>query len=732
MQGNSGNIKGIAARAGNWSARHRKLAIWGWVAFLVFAVMVGSNLPAKQLKQSDKYSGESGQAQRTLDREFPQEAGEMVLVQSASKTADEPSFKAAVADVEKRFSKLDEVGTVTDPYAVGGDAISKDRHSVLVTAEIKGDAEKAVDKVQPLVDQVAAAQKSHPELRIESFGTSAEKELQDVFMTDLKKAGMLSIPLTLLILLVVFGSLIAAGVPMLLALSAVAATMGLISIPSQAFPIDEGANEVILLIGLAVGVDYSLFYMRRVREERKAGRDHKTALEIAASTSGRTVLVSGLTVMAAMAGMFFAGDKGFVALGLGALLVVGVAMVGSLTVLPAMIAWLGNRSEKPRRFRKQRRERTPRESRFWPAVTSRVMRHPVISAVAATAVLVVLALPALGMKTTFMSASDLPQDIPVMETYNRIDKAFPFEDNQATVVIEGENVKSAQMAKAIDELKQKALASGQMHNTIETEYSNDGTVALVSIPSDGNGNDAASKDALSTLRNEIVPATVGSVTGADVNVSGTTAENVDANEQLTNAVPIVFGFVLTLAFGLLLVTFRSIVIPIKAIALNLLSVAAAYGVLTFVFQQGHFESLLGFHSNGGVASWLPLFMFVVLFGLSMDYHVLILSRVREAVDRGMRTEDAVSYGIKRSAGVVTSAAFVMVVVFSVFATLQIIEFKEMGVGLAVAVLIDATIVRAVLLPATMKLLGEWNWYLPRSLGWLPKVTVEKEVEPAKA
>ena len=438
--------------------------------------------------------------------------------------------------------------------------------------------------------------------------------------------------------------------------------------------------------------------------------------------------------MVAMAGMFFAGDKGFVGLGLGAMMVVGVAMVGSLTVLPAMIAWLGDRVEKGRlpRIRRNKARRSVGESRMWTAIINRVLKRPVVSAVAATAFLLVLAAPAVNMKTTFMSASDLPQDIPVMQTFNRIEAAFPFEDNQAAVVIKGENVKSEKMTQAIAELSKQALASGQMHRDIETEYSKDGTVAQVTIPMDGDGNDQASKDALSTLRNDIVPATVGNLSGYDANVAGTTAQNVDANEQLTKAVPIVFGFVLILAFMILLVTFRSIVIPIKAILLNLLSVGAAYGVLTYVFQYGHFENALGFHSNGGVASWLPLFMFVVLFGLSMDYHVFILSRVKEAVDRGMRTEDAVSYGIKSTAGVVTSAAFVMVAVFAVFGTLQIIEFKEMGVGLAVAIFLDATIVRAVLLPATMKLLGEHNWYLPSSLNWLPKVKGEGEVVPAKA
>ncbi len=735
MQSNGRQIKGIAARAGHWSASHRKLAIWGWVALLVVAIFVGNSIPAKQLTDTDKAVGESGRAQVTLDKAFPQPASEMVLVHSDKKTYDDAGFHAASDDLVKSLRDLGVVATVTDPYEHHGDLVSKDKHSVLVTLDIKGDADKAVDKVDPIVRSVESSQAAHRDMRIESFGTSADKELDNVFMKDLQKAGMLSIPVTLLILLVVFGSLVAAGVPLLLALSAVMATMGLVALPSQIFPIDEGASEVILLIGLAVGVDYSLFYMRREREERAAGHDPQTALQRAAETSGRAVLVSGLTVMVAMAGMFFAGDKGFVGLGLGAMMVVGVAMVGSLTVLPAMIAWLGDRVEKGRLPRLRRRNRTRRnvgESRMWTAIIDRVLKRPVVSAVAATALLLVLAAPAVNMKTTFMSASDLPQDIPVMQTFNRIEAAFPFEDNQSAVVIKGENVKSEQMTKAIAELSKQALATGQMHKDIETEYSKDGTVAQVTIPMDGNGNDDASKEALSTLRNDIVPATVGNLSGYDANVAGTTAQNVDANAQLTKAVPIVFGFVLILAFMILLVTFRSIVIPIKAILLNLLSVGAAYGVLTYVFQYGHFESALGFHSNGGVASWLPLFMFVVLFGLSMDYHVFILSRVKEAVDRGMRTEDAVSYGIKSTAGVVTSAAFVMVAVFAVFGTLQIIEFKEMGVGLAVAVFLDATIVRAVLLPATMKLLGEHNWYLPRSLNWLPKVKGEGEVVPAKA
>jgi uncharacterized membrane protein YdfJ with MMPL/SSD domain len=281
-------------------------------------------------------------------------------------------------------------------------------------------------------------------------------------------------------------------------------------------------------------------------------------------------------------------------------------------------------------------------------------------------------------------------------------------------------------------MTQKALASGEMSEPVTTTISPDKTVAAVSIPLDGNGTDEVSEAALATLRDSVIPSTVGSVNGVEANVTGMTAGSKDFNDSMSSHLPIVFAFVLGLAFLLLLVTFRSIVVPIKAIVLNLLSVGASYGILKLVFQDGHGESILGFESTGGITSWLPLFLFVILFGLSMDYHVFILSRIREGVNRGLTTDDAVAQGIKQTAGVVTSAAIVMVAVFSIFGSLSMIEFKQMGVGLAVAVLIDATIVRGVLLPAAMKLLGDWNWYLPKRLRWLPEIAHEPAVEPARA
>jgi RND superfamily putative drug exporter len=510
-------------------------------------------------------------------------------------------------------------------------------------------------------------------------------------------------------------------------------TLGILGPVSQLYPVDEQISSVILLVGLAVGVDYSLFNLRRQREERRAGHSNEAALAIAAATSGRAVLVSGITVMIAMAGMFLTGSATFMSFAIGTILVVAVAMLGSLTVLPAVLSKLGDKVDRGRVPIVSRLQgRNGGESRVWSAVLDRVLRHPLVSAVLAGAVLVVLAIPALRLNTVDSGVEGIPDSLPIMQTYERIQDAFPGGPIPLVAVIQADDVNDPAVVAGLEDMSEAALATDLMNKPVSVEVNPDGTVAVVSIPMKGNGTDSTSVAALETLREDVIPATVGQLDGVDTYVTGMTAGSEDFNEQMSSRAPLVFAFVLGLAFILLMATFRSIVIALKAIVLNLLSVAAAYGVLVWVFQDGHGEKLLGFESNGGIASWLPLFLFVLLFGLSMDYHVFIISRIREAFDGGMSTGDAVAHGIKSTAGVVTSAAVVMVAVFGVFATLGMLDFKQMGVGLAVAVLIDATIVRAVLLPATMKMLGDWNWYLPSWLGWLPKVSAEPEVEGARA
>ncbi len=698
--------------------------------FVVVAVLVGNAVGQNEIHGADDFNGESGRAERALYDAGLRPNHENVLIQDETLTIADPEFRAAIDETTTRLSQAQYVRNVESPPR--GGAISADKQSALVEFEITGDDLEAQDRLAPAEDAIEAVQADHPDLLVEQFGNvSSNKELNDTFTEDLLQAETFSLPITLLILVIAFGTLVAALVPLLLGFSAVIAAMSLVAIPSQLSPVDSNVSSVILLIGLAVGVDYSLFYLRREREERAAGRDERTALEVAAATSGRAVLISGLTVIVAMAGMFLSGDKTFYSFAEGTILVVAIAMFASLTVLPAVLAWLGDRVEKGRLPFLGRR-RGGGESRFWSATVDRVTRRPWLSILIAGGALVALSVPALNMKIVVSSVDDLPQDLPVIETYNRLKDAFPKEGVTVDVVVESDDVRGGQTKFNIDSLERLAAESPAVIGDTEVTYSKDGTVALVEIPTVGNGNDDESTAALNEIRDQIIPATVGGNPGVTVNVTGDAAASKDFRDQLVDRLPLIFAFVFALAFLLMLVTFRSIVIPIKAIVLNLLSIGAAYGVLVLVFQEGYGEDLLGFTSNGGVTSWLPLFLFVILFGLSMDYHVFILSRVREAYDSGMSTPDAVRHGISTTAGTVTSAAMVMVFVFSVFITLTFLDFKEMGVGLAVAVLIDATIVRGVLLPASMKVLGDWNWYLPKWLEWLPHAAEPKPADPQPA
>jgi RND superfamily putative drug exporter len=611
--------------------------------------------------------------------------------------------------------------------------ISKDRHAALVEFDLAGDQQKAQDKVQPFLDSTALLQKQHPGFTIGEFGfASANHVLSKTLNADFKRAEYSSLPVTLVILLVAFGALVAAGLPVLLAFSGVLATIGLSTLASHLVPAGDPTQSVILLIGMAVGVDYSLFYIRREREERSRGAGHREALLRTAGSSGYAVFISGLTVLIAMAGMLFTGNPIFTSIAVGAMLMVAVALIGSLSILPALLSRLGDRVNKGRLPFLGRRTHT--ESRVWSAVLNAVLRRPLLSAAVSGGALLALALPTLSLHTQLPSFTDLPKSIGIVRTYDSIQANFPGAQTPAVVVVKAPDVTSPGVSSAIRELERRALASGQVEQPVFSQVNPDRTVATVSLPLVGNGDNGTSVQALQLLRGTLIPETLGAVDGVDTAVTGETAGTHDFNEQMKSHAPLVFGFVLLLCFLLLLVTFRSIVIPIKAVLLNLLSVGAAYGLLVLVFQHTWAEGLLGFHSNGAIASWLPLFMFVILFGLSMDYHVFILSRVKELVDDGMPTEEAVATGIKRTASTVTSAAVVMVAVFAIFVTLSTLDIKQMGFGLAAAILIDSTIVRAVLLPSVMKLLGDWNWYLPAWLQWLPGLSVEEKIDrpPAPA
>ena len=719
----------LAGRAGSWSAANWKKALFGAFAAAVVAMGIGQATGHVQMRDSQAASGENAKALAMREAgNFKQPAQESVLVKSATYTAKEPIVQAAIAGVIQNLARQPNVTGLRDPRTLPGNSglVSRDGHFVLIQFDVRGDPDKAQEKVAPIIAAVAAAQSANPGISIREVGeASANYELNKTFNKDFGRAELMTVPITLIILLAAFGALVAAGLPVLLAIGAVLASLGLFSAITHLYPVDyQSSSAVMLLVGMAVGVDYSLFYLRREREERAAGSEPRPALLRAAATSGQAVLISGCTVLIAMAGLFIAGNRIFTGMALGTMLVVLAAVIGSLTALPAMLAKLGDRVDRGRIPFTGSRKHSAGESRFWGFVLDRVLRHPAASIALAGGLLVLAATPMMSMHTKLPSFTDMPRELPIVKTYKAVVAAFPGAPTPAAVVVRAPNVRAPVVATAIRSLERRAVASGQMFQPITMSVSPDKTVADIAIPLAGNGDNAASLAALRTLRSVVLPATLGNVSGVDYAVAGQTAGTHDFNELMKARMPWVILFVLALAFVLLLATFRSVVIPLTAIALNVLSVGAAYGLLVLIFQHTWTQGVLQFTSNRSITSWLPMFLFVVLFGLSMDYHVFILSRIKELHDGGLSTEEAVSRGIRRTAGTVTSAAIIMVAVFAIFGTLRLIMMKQMGVGLGLAVLIDATVIRGVLLPATMKLLGEWNWYMPRWLDWVPRLTPE--------
>jgi RND superfamily putative drug exporter len=718
----------VAARLGGWSVRHRKTAILGWLLLVGVAAM-GAAAGQQKMTMDEYAAGESAQAVRILDEAgIRPGAREMVLVHGDALTADDAEFRTAVGAVVSGVQNTGQVTDVRDPYAIG--LVSPDRHSVLVQFTMTGQAESSGQRVQPVLDAVQAVRAAHPALRIDQFGeASASKWFSDTVLRDFRRAEWTAVPLALGILLVAFGAFLAAVLPVGLAMTAFIAANGLLALISHRMHVDESASSVMLLIGLAVGVDYCLFYLRREREERAAGRDAATALSIAAATSGRSVLVSGATVVAAMSGMFLSGMLLFNGFALATIIVVLIAMLGSVTVLPATLSLLGDRVEFGR-IPGLARLRRPRGSGAWAAVLDRVLARPWISATLSAAFLAVLAVPVLGMHTEKLSLDkQLPAGTPVVEAYHRIAAAFPGGPAPAQVVLQADDIESVGVRQAIADFTAAALRTGLVSQPVQVSTYAPQGVAVIAVPLAGNGSDATSLQALRTLRTDVIPATLSTVSGARAYVAGDLAFSTDFNDRLRQSIVPVLLFVMGMAFLLMLWSFRSITIAVVSILLNVLSVAAAFGVIVAVFQHGWGASLVGTVGVGAIESWLPLFAFVVLFGLSMDYHVFVVSRIREARDRGLPTRDAVARGIESTAGVVTSAAVIMVGVFAVLGSLSLQDFKQLGVGLAVAILLDATVVRVVLLPSVLALLGERSWYLPRWLSWLPGRRVE---EPAPA
>ncbi|MGW6545206.1 MMPL family transporter [Streptomyces massasporeus] len=730
-------VRGLAARAGGWSARHRWAAVGIWVLFVVLAMGLGSAAGRVDVKDSDQLKGETHTAARIVeDAGIDEPASETVLIQArgGDLTATDPEFRDAVDAVVRAVEGTGRVTEVTSPYDTK--TISKDGRSALVQFDMRGEPDTAGERVEPVLKAVEGVQEDHESLRIEEIGgASMMKTFDDAFGADFKKAEYSAVPVAFGILLIAFGALVAALLPVALAVTAIMATMGLMGVVSHVMPMSETANSVMLLVGMAVGVDYCLFYLRREREEREAGRDAQTALRIAAATSGRAIVVSGVTVCVAMAGMLFTGLAEFEAMGLASLMVVAVAMVGSVTVLPALLSLLGERVEKGRLpfLRRRKRSGGSQDSRFWTAVLRRVLAKPVVAVVVAAGALLAITAPALGMKTQQLTLDqEFGDSLPIVQTYNRLNDAFPGGSEPAEVIVKARDINAPEVKSALADFRDRAISSGASRGPVEIKLHDAQDVAFVYVPLVGGSDQDKAGASLDLLRNEVRPATLGKVDGLEAPVTGQVAGSKDFNDQLAGAVVPVFAFVVVFAFVLMLLSFRSLTIAVTSIVLNLLSVGAAYGILVAVFQHGWGASLVGAEGVGAIITWLPLFLFVILFGLSMDYHVFVVSRIREARLRGLATTDAIRHGVVTTAGVVTSAAVIMVAVFAIFGTLSMQSMKQMGVGLAAAVLIDATIIRGVLLPAVMALLGERNWYLPAWLHRLPDLTHDETPQAVAA
>jgi putative drug exporter of the RND superfamily len=705
-------------RVARWSATHPWRAVALWLVFVAACVAIGNLVGLNQQGDLDGTVGQSGRAAHWIHNAgLDAPDTENVLVTSRGGQFDLRQARAAAADAAGRMRHLDGVARV------GQVVTSADRHAVTVQITLKHDAD-----VGPLLDATQNVQQSFPRLDVAEVGsTSLNDAVNKQVASDLGAAATFSLPVTLIILLIAFGAIIAAGVPILLALSAVGAATGLSALVSHVIPDSGSTSSMILLMGMAVGVDYSLFYVKRARAERHAGRSRLDAIEIAAETSGHSVLVSGAAVIVSMLGLFLAADVTFASLAAGSIVVVAIAVLGSLTVLPALLMLLGSRIDRPRVPVLWRWTMGDREPRLWPALLRPSLNHPGRTLTISVLALVAVALPALGLTLASDSVKSLPDSIAAKHTYDRLVAAFPDQNTSTDIVVRAPADKAGQVQEGLTGLRDRLAGDRSFVGHGQLRASQDGTVHVLTVTEPFDAESPQARAGVTALRTGLVPHAIDGVSGAQWAVGGDTASAMDYDTHSSDRLPWVIAFVIGLTMLIMGWVFRSVVIAVTTALVNLLSAAAAFGVLVLVFQHTWADGILGFHSTGAVINWIPLFTFAVLFGLSMDYHVFVLGHVREAAERGLSPREAVREGIVRSAGTVTSAAFVMVSVFAIFASLHMVEMKELGVGLAVAVLVDALVVRSIVLPSLLILLGK------RAFPKRPRAVAEAPVsQPALA
>jgi RND superfamily putative drug exporter len=681
---------------------------------------------------NDQMVGDSAAAVRILDgTDFGDRPTETVVVTRPARSFTAEEFTALSAELTSTYRGVDgiaDIGTVqlspdgtTLILPVALNAVPADGATAEGRSPALAEGRSPAQAVAPMLDRTDDLARAHPELRIGQVGPgSVELQVNDQMAEDLRRAELVSLPVTLAILLIAFGAVVAAGIPLLLGVGAVVTALGLTAVASRHLtPVDQNTQSLVLLIGLAVGVDYALFIINRSREERAAGATVHQAVTRAAATAGRAVAISGATVVVAMSGMLVAGGM-FTSLAIGTMLVVIVAVVASATVLPALLSVLGTRVDSLRLpLTRRRAARAGSTGSIWGRLAARVTRRPVAWTLGVGTLLLVMALPAADMRTSLAGVEALPRQLGVVDAHHRLTTAFPQDGTTIDVVVRAPEGEASTVDAALREAFPAAIDTGDVVGTEpEITVSIDGSVHVLALAVPYQESSQELGRAVDVVRSDVVPRierALAGTPGVQIHVGGAAAVD-DLTDWLGRRLPWVVGFVLALTFVVMLVSFGSPWLAAASVGLNLLSVGAAYGVMTLVFQHTWAEGLLGFTSIGSIAAWLPLLMFVILFGLSMDYHVFVVSRVRETWSTGVTPREAVRLGVARSAGVVTSAAAVMVGVFAIFATMSSLEMKELGVGLSTAVLLDATLVRGLLLPAVLALLGDRAHTGPR---WIP-------------
>ncbi|MGH2692213.1 MAG: MMPL family transporter [Actinomycetota bacterium] len=709
------------------SAKRPWLTVGLWVVLLTAAGFVTSQFLGDALTNDFDFTNEpeSVRARELISERLrgPETLSETYIVQGEELTVDDPAFEEQVQDLQSDLTGLgpDLVQATFSFYDTEDPSmVSDDQHSTLVTAVLPDD----IDLLTDHVEELRSIAQDHSGSGFETLvigDITVSDDFNTIAEEDLAKGESFGIGAALIVLIVVFGAIVAALLPIFLAIGAIVLAVGAVAFIGQWMDFSFFVTNMITMMGLAVGIDYSLFIVSRYREERAHGLDKLAAISAAGATANRAVFFSGMTVVLALIGLLLIPTTIFMSLGLGAILVVLAAVLASMTLLPAILSLLGDRVNSLRILgRKKVPGAPPRDGGFWDRITHAVMSRPVVALVLAAGLLVAAGWSYFDMNTGFAGVSTGPDDMPTKRAYAVLASEFSGGfTSPVEIAIDGD---AAGLTNEVAEL-QDLLADdeGFGPSTVETNEASD--LTLVSAPVAGDPSGEAATTAVERVREEYVPAVFG---GSDIEVlvGGATAFNKDFFDLTDTYTPIVFAFVLGLSFLLLTVVFRSIVVPVKAILMNLLSVGAAYGLIVLVFQKGVGADLLGFQQVEAIEAWLPLFLFSILFGLSMDYHVFLLTRIREHWDLTGDNTGSVAHGLRTTGQIITGAALIMVAVFAGFAAGDLAALQQMGFGLAVAVFLDATIVRSILVPAAMKLLGDRNWYLPKWLRWLPDIHVE--------